>query len=68
MERALGNLFRLPWREMFDGYQRLAEYDLAAMDARDDAVPVLAAATPAPAMDEEPAVRYPRPMRLGGQA
>ena len=68
VERALGNLFRLPWREMFDGYQRLAEYDLAAMDARDDAVPVLAAATPAPAMDEEPAVRYPRPMRLGGQA
>ena len=68
VERALGNLFRLPWREMFDGYQRLAEYDLAAMDARDDAVPALAAATPAPAMDEEPAVRYPRPMRLGGQA
>lgn len=33
IERALGNLFRLPWQEMFDGYQRLAEYDVAAMNA-----------------------------------
>lgn len=68
VERALVNLFRLPWRDMFDGYQRLAEYDLAAMEAGDAAVPVTTAATPAPAVHEEPAARYPRPMRLGEQA
>lgn len=68
VERALGNLFRLPWQEMFDGYQRLAEYDLAAMNARDDAVARVVMATPASAgAEERQPSRYPRPLRLGEQ-
>ena len=71
MERALDNLFRLPWREIFDGYRRLAEYDLAAMDAGGDVATVSAPApvVAASATPGEPATRdYPRPLRLGGQA
>lgn len=74
VEQALGNLFRLPWRELFDGYQRLAEYDIAAMNASGSdpdadvlppppaALPVMAAAV------EGPSFTAPTPLRLGDSA
>ncbi len=31
IEQALGNMFHLPWREMFEGYQRLNEFDVGEM-------------------------------------
>lgn len=36
IEKALDNLFRLPWREMFSGYGRVDAHDLA--DLRDEGV------------------------------
>ena len=37
-EQALVKLFHMPWHALFDGYQRLAEYDVLAMSvAGDDA-------------------------------
>ncbi|WP_434030483.1 cellulose biosynthesis protein BcsE [[Pseudomonas] boreopolis] len=69
VERALENLFRLPWREMFDGYQRLAEYDVATMNAI-DADPETARPLPAAEPEFPPAARpflQPRPLRLGGR-
>jgi len=69
IERALGNLFRLPWRELFDGYERLAGHDVAVMNAAEGGmappqprqVPVLAPVAPAPSWTA------PRPIRLGGE-
>lgn len=68
IERALGNLSRLPWRELFDGYRRLAGHDVAAMSAAGGglaALPPLQAppVPPAPA----PSWTAPRPIRLGGE-
>ncbi|HDS1675273.1 TPA: cellulose biosynthesis protein BcsE [Stenotrophomonas maltophilia] len=74
VEQALGNLFRLPWRELFDGYQRLAEYDIAAMnpsgsDPDAELLPEAPAALPAVApVREAPAVVAPKPLRLGDTA
>ncbi|MFT3458093.1 BcsE family c-di-GMP-binding protein, partial [Klebsiella pneumoniae] len=74
VEQALGNLFRLPWRELFDGYQRLAEYDIAAMNARSsdpeaEVLPEAPAVLPAvaPAL-EAPVFTAPKPLRLGDRA
>lgn len=74
VEQALGNLFRLPWRELFDGYQRLAEYDIASMNARGsdpdaELLPPAPSALPvvAPAA-EEPPFTAPTPLRLGDPA
>jgi cellulose biosynthesis protein BcsE len=77
IERALGNLFRLPWQEMFDGYQNLPEYDVAAMNATeidpdseydmsqgDPSVP----SDPAPPTAPATAPLLPRTTRLGGGA
>lgn len=68
IERALGNLFRLPWRELFDGYERQAGHDVAAMSAAGGG---LAAPPPlqAPAVPPAPAPSWtaPRPIRLGGE-
>lgn len=51
IERALDNLFRLPWREMFAGYQDLAEYDVSAMNASELTPDTeVIAAEPVPAM------------------
>ncbi len=69
IERALGNLFRLPWRELFDGYQRLVGHDVAAMGASEGGVappqprqvPVMAPVAQAPSWTA------PRPIRLGGE-
>ncbi|EVT71155.1 protease [Stenotrophomonas maltophilia 5BA-I-2] len=74
IEQALGNLFRLPWRELFDGYQRLAEYDIAAMNASgsDPETELLPQpAEPAPvAVATVVAVPFatPTPLRLGDDA
>lgn len=67
IERALGNLFRLPWRELFDGYERLAGHHVAAMSAAEGGrvppqpqqAPVLAPVAPTPSWTA------PRPIRLG---
>ncbi len=74
VEQALGNLFRLPWRELFDGYQRLAEYDIAAMNAHGsdpeaEVLPEAPATLPAvaPAL-EAPVFTAPKPLRLGDRA
>ncbi len=71
VERALGNLFRLPWNELFDGYQRLAEYDVEAMNPSgsdpDSEVVAPLAPLPAPTTAATPRVR-PQPLRLGGPA
>ncbi|MGR6136213.1 BcsE family c-di-GMP-binding protein [Stenotrophomonas maltophilia] len=74
VEQALGNLFRLPWRELFDGYQRLAEYDIAAMNAGSsdpeaEVLPEAPAVLPpvAPAL-EAPVFTVPKPLRLGDRA
>ena len=74
VEQALGNLFRLPWRELFDGYQRLAEYDIASMNAR-GSDPDADLLPPAPSMlpvvapaAEEPPFTAPTPLRLGDSA
>jgi len=68
IERALGNLFRLPWRELFDGYERQAGHDVAAMSAAGGG---LAAPPPlqAPPVPPAPAPSWtaPRPIRLGGE-
>ncbi|AUZ55916.1 hypothetical protein B1L07_13405 [Stenotrophomonas acidaminiphila] len=68
IERALGNLFRLPWRELFDGYERQAGHDVAAMSAAGGG---LAAPPPlqAPPVPPAPAASWtaPRPIRLGGE-
>lgn len=74
VEQALGNLFRLPWRELFDGYQRLAEYDIAAMNASGsdpdaDVLPPPPAALPVVAAAVEgPSFTAPTPLRLGDSA
>ena len=67
-DRALGNLFRLPWRELFDGYQRLAEQDLAAMDPREDVGPAMHAMAAEPSAMRTQAALELRPLRLGGEA
>ena len=69
IESALGNMFRLPWREVFEGYRRLAEYHVAEMqplpfDPAFDAV----SAVPRGGAEEdaEADVRiHLRPIRLG---
>lgn len=74
VEQALGNLFRLPWRELFDGYQRLAEYDIAAMNASGsdpdaDLLPAAPDALPAVATPVAAApFTAPQPLRLGDPA
>lgn len=71
VERALGNLFRLSWKELFDGYQRLAEHDVEAMNptGREPESEVL---PPAPALQLPTTAGTPRarpqPLRLGGAA
>lgn len=66
VERALGNLFRLPWKEMFDGYQRLAAYDVVAMNATTGSdAPVAAAPLPPSSADGAAPVLNPQPLRLG---
>ncbi|MCU1092411.1 hypothetical protein JAK58_12895 [Stenotrophomonas maltophilia] len=74
VEQALSNLYRLPWRELFDGYQRLAEYDIAAMNARgsdseSETLPAPAVPLPQPAATvNEVAFNAPIPFRLGDSA
>lgn len=67
VERALGNLFRLPWKEMFEGYQRLAAHDVAAMSAdAGNGTPVAIAPPPAStAADAATPALTPQPLRLG---
>ena len=69
VERALGNLFRLPWRELFDGYERQAGHDVAAMSAAAGgfaAAPMQQMPPPEPAAPP-PSWTAPRPIRLGGE-
>ena len=69
VERALGNLFRLPWRELFDGYERQAGHDVAAMSAAAGgfaAAPMQQMPPPEPAAPA-PSWTAPRPIRLGGE-
>lgn len=69
VERALDNLFRLPWKEIFDGYQRLATYDVLAMNATDGSAPPIAIASlPSPATDGAAPALTPQPLRLGEPA
>ncbi|AWH24187.1 BcsE family c-di-GMP-binding protein [Stenotrophomonas sp. YAU14D1_LEIMI4_1] len=72
IEQALSNLFRLPWRELFDGYQRLAEYDLASMNATgsDPETEPLPPpdTTPEAAPVQVATFAEPKPLRLGEDA
>lgn len=64
LERALGNLFRLPWRELFAARRLLAGVDEMAPGADDaELLPALLAAERAPA----PAARL-TPVRIGRPA
>lgn len=69
VERALGNLFRLPWREMFDGYERLAGHDVAAMNAVDagTAPPPQQQAPVAAPVAQASGWAAPQPIRLGSE-
>ena len=72
VESALGNLFHLSWREMFDGYRYLAAHDVAMLDGM-DATPVAAveAVMPNETVDEQQRVStalQPRSLRLKGAA
>ena len=68
VERALGNLFRLPWKELFDGYQRLAAYDVQAMSTVGSSAPVAVAPLPPSSADGVAPVLTPQPLRLGEAA
>ncbi|MEG0182910.1 MAG: BcsE family c-di-GMP-binding protein [Stenotrophomonas sp.] len=73
IEQALTNLFRLPWRELFDGYQRLAEFDIAAMNASGsdpeaEVLPSAAEVLPAvPTVVVAAPFATPAPLRLGDE-
>lgn len=68
VERALGNLFRLQWKELFDGYQRLAAYDVQAMSTIGGSAPVAIAPLPPPSADGAASALTPQPLRLGEAA
>lgn len=67
IEQALRNAFRLPWREMFVGYERLDAHHLDMM-VPDPDVDDVVATLPAPAQASPPAVLArelsPQPIRL----
>ncbi len=59
LERALENIFRLPWRELFSGYETFDMPDILDEPAfQDEQVPP-AAISPLPAAAEEPPAREP---------
>ncbi|WP_330947033.1 cellulose biosynthesis protein BcsE [Thermomonas sp. LB-4] len=69
VEYALGNLFRLPWKELFEGYQRLAAYDVVAMNTiADSNAPIAVAPLPPPFAEGAATVLAPQPLRLGEAA
>lgn len=66
VERALDNLFRLPWQEVFDGYQRLAAYDVMAMNANaETGAPVASAPVMVASANAAIPALSPQPLRLG---
>lgn len=72
VEAALGNLFHLSWREMFEGYELLAAYDVDALVASEPlatvaAVDRAAGSLPAAPSAARPRVLTPQPRRLGGR-